>query len=705
MSNDNIDNFKRCMEDVSWDLCLASNDPNIVYRNFTTIFLACYNKYFPEITKVFNSKQMSKPYISADINAMIKEKNKLQKKFAIRPIKYGESFRRARNIVTRTIRNAKSTYYKNKLEQYSGNCKKTWNVINSILHRQKNERLSNEFLVNNKIITNPKEIANRFNDFFVNIGHSLANRIDNSNVDFRSYLNNRSEVLFTASPVTQDELLKVLSQLNDSSPGCDNIPIKIIKEVAPAISRVLLHLCQTSFSTGIFPDDLKIAKITPIYKSDDKRLFSNHRPISVLPAFSKIIEKLMYNRLYNFVNNVLSPSQYGFRRGRSAELALTSFAKDILRSFDNKYYTISTFLDFSKAFDTVDHHILLAKLDHYGIRGVEYRWFESYLKNRKQYVCYNEYKSILQLITYGVPQGSILGPLLFLIYINDMVNSSGVFKFVLFADDSTLYVSHPNLDSLITVVNTELSNVRKWITSNKLTLNLEKTHYIIFHRKKVIPANRQPIKIGETILNEKQSKKFLGVIVDNRLSWGDHTLHLRTKISKQCGILYLIRNSLNKKSMKHIYYSLIYSNLFYCNTVWGAAAKNKTNRLFISQKKIMRTMAYRKRSDHTNELFSEFGLLKLDDINIYCSALFVYKALNGLIENNMFNVRVNNRYNMRNTNLLDTPLMLTQQSQSFIGYHGVKVWNELPSIIREKSTLDNFKQSLKMFLLNRYNNQ
>ena len=500
-SDENINNFKRSMESVSWDLCFASNDPNIIYCNFMAIFLACYNRYFPQIVKVIKAKQISKPYITADINAMIKEKNKLQKKFATRPIKYGESFRRARNMVTQTIRNAQSNYYKNKLRQYSGNCRKTWDVLNSILKRQKACKLSDKFLVNNKMITNPTDIANKFNSFFINIGKTLANQIDNTNTDFRSYLSNRSAEPFTASPITHTELLDIIKQLNDSSPGNDDVSIKIIKHVSPAISRVLLHLCQSSFSTGIFPDKLKIAKVTPIYKSDDRDLLNNHRPISVLPAISKIIEKLMYNRLYNFVNtSILSSAQYGFRRGRSTELALTSFTNDILRAFDDKQYTLSTFLDLSKAFDTVDHRILLAKLEHYGIRGVELRWFKSYLNKRTQYVYYKEFRSELEYIIYGVPQGSILGPLLFLLYINDIVNCSKVFKFILFADDSTLYVSHKSLDSLITIVNEELENVRKWIISNKLTLNLDKTHYIIFNRNKILPLNREQVKIGHTIL-------------------------------------------------------------------------------------------------------------------------------------------------------------------------------------------------------------
>ena len=265
------------------------------------------------------------------------------------------------------------------------------------------------------------------------------------------------------STVTSNELISTVNSLRDSSPGY-NVSVRVLKSIVsiPILSSALQHLCNMSFSMGIFPNDLKTAKIIPIYKSGDKKLFNNHRPISILPAISKVIEKIMYNRIIEFFNErkILTDAQYGFRGGRSTETALTTFKTDILQAFDKQEYSISLFLDLSKAFDTVNHQILLTKLEHYGIRNTTYRWFESYLTSRKQFVQYSDKKFNTLAISLGMPQGSNMGPLLFILYINDMVNCSRALKTILFADDTTLYASHRDINTLIHMVNNELDKVQ-----------------------------------------------------------------------------------------------------------------------------------------------------------------------------------------------------------------------------------------------------
>ena len=278
------------------------------------------------------------------------------------------------------------------------------------------------------------------------------------------------------------ELLHTIKDAKDAAAGWDDIPMRILKETALELSPVLLYLTNLSFSTGVFPNQLEIAKVRPTFKSGDKHQFTNYRPISSLPALCKIIEKLACNRLRQFLstNIIITDSQFGFMEGKSTEDAIVAFTHNILKSFDEKHYTVGVFLDLSKAFDTVDHGILLYKLDHYGVRDVANTWFTSYLGNRKQYVTFNDADSSLSRMCCGVPQGSILGPILFLIYINDIVNSSKILKFVLFADDSNLYASHADLQSLISLMNSELDSVGNWIFCNKLTINLSETQYLIF---------------------------------------------------------------------------------------------------------------------------------------------------------------------------------------------------------------------------------
>ena len=505
-------------------------------------------------------------------------------------------------------------------------------------------------------------------------------------------------------PITAEELVNTVDQLRDSSPGHDGIPIMIIRKVLTCILPVLLHLCNTSFSTGVFPDQLKIAKVVPIYKAGDKTLYSNHRPISILPAISKLLEKIMYKRVIQFCtnNNIITKDQYGFQSGKSTETALTSYSRDILSAFDDQLYTISVFLDLSKAFDTVDHNILLKKLDHYGMRDNVYKWFQSYLSDRQQFVVYKKSKSDKQIISFGMPQGGTMGPLLFILYVNDLVNSNRLFNSILFADDTTLYASHSNLNTLVHLVNTELNNVHSWMIANKLTLNIDKTKYIIHHRKKKRPPDIDAIKIGNVNITEVENIKFLGVIVDKELKWNSHILNIKNKISKQCGILYLVRNCFSRDVLKQLYYTLIYPYLTYCHTVWATAGITKINKVELVQKRVIRTITYKRKFDHTHPLFKSLRLLKWEDVNVYFTAVFVYKTINNLNSLQLFNFRLNERYNLRYSNDLVIPALASAQSQKSVAYHGVTIWNALPVHIRERPSLSTFKIALKCHLLSKY---
>ena len=288
------------------------------------------------------------------------------------------------------------------------------------------------------------------------------------------------------TPATEEEIYKIINHLKDSASGWDEIPPKIIKTVKSDITSPVTYLCNLSFDTGVVPDELKLAKVVPIHKSGQLSNFTNYRPVSVLCSFSKIYERLVYNRLINFLylNDTLYKYQFGFREQHSTELALILLLDKITEAIENNEYSVAIFLDLSKAFDMVNHKILLSKLEFYGVRGLPLQWFNSYLSNRKQYVSYNGSNSCHLNISCGVPQGSILGPLLFLVFINDLHNVSENLFFILFADDSNLLLNGPNLNDLCRQMNTELINVVNWFKMNKLCLNVKKTNFMVFCAKK-----------------------------------------------------------------------------------------------------------------------------------------------------------------------------------------------------------------------------
>ena len=351
-------------------------------------------------------------------------------------------------------------------------------------------------------------------------------------------------------------------------------------------------------------------------------LFNNYRPISLLPFFSKLCERLMYNRLIDFIekHRLLYQYQFGFRKNHSTFMALVSLLESITSALDNLEFSICILIDFRKAFDTVEHSILLNKLHHYGIRGTTLQWFNSYLTNRYQYVNYNNTTSNMKQSVCGVPQGSILGPLLFLLYINDISSVSNVFSSVLFADDTTLLYSSNNLKELSATVNNELSNIMQWLNANRLSLNIEITNLMIFRprgKNEVCPT----IHICGAEIQEVDSAKFLGIMVDNKLNWMEHIKCISRKIAKGIGIIIKARKSFESETLLNLYNALILPHISYGIQVWGTAASIHLHRLYVLQKNIVRIICGVHPRTHTEPLYTSLNILNIDQIRDYSIAL------------------------------------------------------------------------------------
>ena len=345
------------------------------------------------------------------------------------------------------IRAAKQEYYFKTFTAQKRDMKKTWKTIDETLNRRKNKnKFPSEFIVNNRSITDHKEIADQFNIFFSNIGSTLSDSIEinDNTLDFTDYLNNPTEHRFNFNRITESETLSIDKLKSKNSSGKDEISNKLLKSIKDEIAKPLTIIINQSLKTGIFPEALKIAKVKPLYKKGDNFGLNNYRPISLLPTICKIIERVMFTQLYSYLNahNLLSEQQYGFRSQHSTELACVKLVDYITTEMDNikKIKTpTAIFLDLSKAFDTLNFNILLNKLQYYGIHGIALSLIKSYLTNRFQYVQFENSESDLLEIKTGIPQGSILGPLFFSIMINDLVKSSNKFKFLMYADDTTIY--------------------------------------------------------------------------------------------------------------------------------------------------------------------------------------------------------------------------------------------------------------------------
>ena len=340
----------------------------------------------------------------------------------------------------------------------------------------------------------------------------------------------------------------------------------------------------------------------------------------------------MHQRLYKFLDKyeLLFSMQYGFRSGNSTDHALVSLTERIKSSLDNNRVGCGKFIDRQKAFDTVNHDILLKKLEHYGIRRTALSWFKSYLSNRKQFVSGNGISSLTSDISYGVPQGSVLGPLLFLIYINDLPNSSNILTFFLFADDTNIYFESHDLTSLTKKVNKELNKVTSWLDRNKLALNINKTNFVLFHSPRKQLPDLINLKFGKKGIKRVKYVKFLGVLVDEHLSWKYHINELCKKLSRTSGIFYKVRHYFPLQTLICLYNSLFSSFLNYGIIVWGLTYDSYLNQLFLLQKKILRCIKFQPFTAPSAPLFYSLKIIKLQDILHLNISTFAHKAIQKL---------------------------------------------------------------------------
>ena len=583
--NKNIVNFCQALRRESWDSVYSCDDAQVAYSRFKRAIDMHFTSNFKFHTFAMTYKNCYL-WLSAALRTQIKLKNAKHKealKSNNQSVK--DDYKNIKRELHSSLRNSEISYYSNQLDLHRLDVGKRWKVLREILSMNNpSSKKKLIFDINNKTTTDPNVIANGFNNFFVTIGPQLAKNIK-SDINPLSYVKsvNKSMVL---TDVTSTEVRNVIASLKNSSSGHDEFPPFVGKSCVDAFIEPLTHLINLSLRSGVFPSELKLAKVVPIFKAGDTSAINNYRPISVLSFFSKVFEKIVYNHVLDFIddNNVLYDYQYGFRHSHSTQQAIIALVDRITKSLDKGHIAITILLDLKKAFDTVDHRILLRKLYAYGIRGALLKWFESYLTGRTQYVAFNGTNSDIHYVKCGVPQGSILGPLLFTLYMNDICGVSKLLFTLLYVDDTCVMLSGKDLNDLIAVLNVELISLCDWLKSNKLSLNTQKTFFMVFHRARLKSANCNDLVIDNASITRVYSAKYLGIIIDAKFNWIEHITYIN-KISKAIGIMYKARQYLNKSSLVNLYYSYVYPYLTYCIEVWGCAYPTHLQCLFLLQKK------------------------------------------------------------------------------------------------------------------------
>ena len=585
-------------------------------------------------------------------------------------------------------------------------------LLSIVRKKRQTEDLPSHFEVDGHKLSEPGLISDNFNDFFCNIAPHLGSAIPQSPKDPSSYLHNLTPPTpFQFLPVTPNTVQHIITNLNNCGAGVDGISTKILKLISPVIVTHLAHLFNLCLLQGVFPYNFKEAIVVPIFKSGDPFSFNNYRPISILPVISKVLEKIVFLQLSSFLasEGILYENQFGFRQNHSTYMPISILYDHVTSSIANKQVCAAIFLDLRKAFDTVNHCILLEKLKLYGLKHKVLDFFHSYLLNRSQVTKYNSFTSKSpKTVTLGVPQGSILGPLLFLLYINDIHHSSSIPKFLLFADDTALLYTAPTLQELQSSINSSLPDIATWLMSNRLTLNTHKSTYQLY-----APNNPQPdihIHINNTPLSRSKSTKYLGVIIDENLKWKSHIKTVESTISRNIGLIRRAKHMLDSRCLLLLYNALILPFLNYCLQIWGSSYPSNLANLVIAQKKIMRIIDNAGYRDHTSPIYKKYKVLKLTDLISICHINIMHNYLTNTLPSSIashFSLCPQSDRVSRSPQHFNVPFAPTNYRKFSLYIAAPRAWNTLispkiPNIIDVPLSKSFFKKVSKKIFIDCY---
>lgn len=606
-----------------------------------------------------------------------------------------EQYKIRKKQYNRNIAKAKTVYFTNTINRSDNKIRSLWKIVNERLNKNKIQpelKISHE----NNLISDETEIANIFGNYFVSIiDNQLKSHFVNNISNSCTLGLNSAQKQLLLEPFTAEEIKQVILNLkNKKSTGYDEVPVILLKKCCCELSEIIAVIINKSLEFGEFPSRLKISVVTPIFKKDNPLLIENYRPISLLSIFSKIIEKAVCNRINKFLteNNLLNSNQYGFREGRSTETAIVNFIQFVNDRMDKKEYIVGLFFDLTRAFDCLNFNFIIDKVSELGIQGKLAQWIYSFLKDRKLIVRINGKTSNEYNVTSGIPQGSVLGPLIFLMFINDLPDHIRDGTAFMFADDTSIIISSPDTKEINDKVNSVLNQFNEYCYKNRLIVNYPKTVAIEFHRYSRPKAVNSNIHINSQTIALKTHCKFLGTIVDELVKWDHYINFVCSKLNKQYYALLNLKSCLSEEGLLSAYYALVYSTISYNIIVYGMA--NESERVFIAQKRIIRLMYNLECRQSCRPTFKEKKIMTFASIYLYKLLSYIYSNKDQFTRN----LDVHSYPTRKNDQIrLDTYTYMSYRKSP--QYAGCYLFNMLPSEIKNASSLNRFRSTLRQYLL------
>lgn len=655
----------------------------------------------------YKSKEGNQPWVNKNLLNMIKNRNKFYRymKKHKNDAYVKEKFNEYKNLARKTNIDLKRNWFKQNLNSCVSDPRKFWMYLKLAVFNKKNDPTEIIIEKNNVLTTDNYVIANEFNQHFINTAKNVVSKISSQTSQSIMYFNNLNyniKTAFNIEQISEHDTVAAIRSLNINA-ACGIYPIstRFIVKYIDKLAPVLTKLINDCIANNDFPDVLKTAKVIPIFKSGESTNIDNYRGISVLLVFAKIFEIIIFKVLseYFISNSVISPFQFGFTTKSNTTAACVELTNFISTYLDKKKFVSCIFIDLSKAFDTVDRWLLLNKLKKAGISGGNLNLFERYLSNRNQSVFVNNTYSDFDISEFGVPQGSNLGPLFFIFFINDIVHLKLFGELQMFADDIAIKYACTDIKTLFYQMQNDLNLLEQWFNNNKLMINIKKTKYMLFRVFNLNLIDDQSLTYMGQNLEKINEYKYLGLIIKDDFKWNKHVDYIKQKINPYIFSIKKLKNILPRKSLELIYYSYVYSHIIYLNPIWSGCTKYKLDQLYVLQKRALKYVTNVHWRHPTENLFQN-DFKSLPYLIDHELLVLMYKIINNLIKHNfdLKQIKSFHDHNTRRKTNFNINFFSSEMCEHNVLYKGLNVYNNLPTDIKSAKTIENFKKCLKNHL-------